>query len=152
MLGVWSFVWGAKPTKSPPWRRDCDYIDLAWYRLCVEPAELSEIAVDRESFWFLLGLLSPRLSPKETLAWKWVNKWVCRSTLNHSPCEIVFSLFAKSECCIQIIKHIWTETCVFVKMSWKFQTWKGKWCWHPKAPPRHPFMNLKKTLQIGVSI
>jgi len=21
-----------------------------------------------------------------------------------------------------------------------------KWCWHPKALPRHPFKNLKKTL------
>jgi len=27
------------------------------------------------------------------------------------------NLFAKSECRIQTIKHIWTETCVFVKMS-----------------------------------
>jgi len=31
--------------------------------------------------------------------------------------EIVFSLFAKSECRIQVIKHIWTETCIFVKIS-----------------------------------
>ena len=27
-----------------------------------------------------------------------------------------------------------------------YQTLKGKWCWHPKAPPRHPFKNLEKTL------
>jgi len=31
--------------------------------------------------------------------------------------EIVFSLFAKSECCIEIIKHNWTEIFVFVEMS-----------------------------------
>jgi len=37
--------------------------------------------------------------------------------LNFSIYEIVFSLFAKSECRIQIIKQIWTETCVFVKIS-----------------------------------
>jgi len=37
--------------------------------------------------------------------------------LNPAIYEIVFSLFANSERCIQIIKRIWTETCVFVKMS-----------------------------------
>jgi len=31
--------------------------------------------------------------------------------------EIVFCLFAESGRRIQIIKHIWTETCVFVKIS-----------------------------------
>jgi len=31
--------------------------------------------------------------------------------------EIVFRLFASSECRIQIIKHIWTETSAFVKIS-----------------------------------
>ena len=36
--------------------------------------------------------------------------------MNLSIHEIVFGLFAKSEYRIQIIKHIWTETCVFVKM------------------------------------
>ena len=82
-----------------------------------------------------------RLSPKGERARKWVNEWVCSL---HST--FLFSLFAKSECRIQIIKHIWTETCVIVKMSWKYQTQEGKWCWHPKAPPRHPFKNLKKTL------
>jgi len=36
-----------------------DYIsDFAWYRLGVEPAELSEIVVDREVFQVFLGLLS----------------------------------------------------------------------------------------------
>jgi len=48
-----------------------DYIsDLAWYRLGVEPPELSEIAVDREVFRVLLGLLPLRLSPKENRARK----------------------------------------------------------------------------------
>ena len=37
--------------------------DLAWSRLGVEPAELSEIAVDREVFPVILGLLPLRLSP-----------------------------------------------------------------------------------------
>jgi len=37
--------------------------------------------------------------------------------LNLSVYEILFSLFAKSECRVQTIKLIWTETCVFVKMS-----------------------------------
>jgi len=22
-VGAWNFVWGANPTKAPPWRRDC---------------------------------------------------------------------------------------------------------------------------------
>jgi len=36
--------------------------------------------------------------------------------MNLSVYEVVFGLFAKSECRIQIIKHIRMETCVFVKM------------------------------------
>jgi len=44
----------------------CDYIsDPAWSRLGVEPAELSEIAVDREVFQVPLGLLPSRLVPNE---------------------------------------------------------------------------------------
>jgi len=92
------------------------HFDLAWYRIGVEPAELSEIAVDCEVFR-VLGLLPPRLSKKEKRARKWVNEWACTPTLNLSIYEIVFSLFAKSEYRIQTIKRIWTETCVFVKMS-----------------------------------
>jgi len=42
--------------------------------------------------------------------------------LHLSIYKIVFSLFAKSECRIQIIKQIWTETCDFVKISQKYQT------------------------------
>jgi len=44
--------------------------DLAWSRLGVEPAELSEIAVDRGVFRVLLGLLPPRPSPEEKGAWE----------------------------------------------------------------------------------
>ena len=47
-----------------------DYISsIAWARLGVEPAELSEIAVDRKAFRFLLGLLSlqPSLEKKRIL-------------------------------------------------------------------------------------
>jgi len=48
------------------WR---DYIsNPAWSRLGVEPAEISEIAVDREVFRVLLGLLPLRLFPKENRA------------------------------------------------------------------------------------
>jgi len=51
--------------KVRPRTRWSDYIsDLAWFRLGVEPAELSEIAVDPEVFRDLLELLPPRLSPK----------------------------------------------------------------------------------------
>jgi len=77
---------------------------------------LVEIAVEREVFPVLLDLLSPRLSPKEKWARKWVNEWVCKPTLNISIYEIVFSLFAKTNCRIQIIQHIRTETGVFMKM------------------------------------
>jgi len=84
--------------------RWCDCIsDLAGYRLDVEPAELSEIAVDREVFRVVLGLLPPQLSPKEKRARKWVNEWVCTPTLNLSGYENVFNLFTKSGCRIQII-------------------------------------------------
>jgi len=45
------------------WR---DYIfNPAWSRLGVEPQELSEIAVGREVFRVLLGLLPLRLSPRK---------------------------------------------------------------------------------------
>jgi len=39
--------------------------DLAWYRLSVEPAELFEIAVDRDVFRVLLMLLHLSPSPEE---------------------------------------------------------------------------------------
>jgi len=75
--------------------------------------------------WGILGLsraAAPPLSPKEQRARKWVNEWVCRPTLKLPVYEIVLSLFAKSECHIQIIKHIWTEMCVFVRISHEYQT------------------------------
>jgi len=63
----------AEPTekrfRGHPRPRWSDYIsDLAWSRLGVEPAELSEIAVDREVFQVLLGLLLPRRSLEENRA------------------------------------------------------------------------------------
>ena len=77
------------------WR---DYVsNLACSHLGVEPAELSDISVDREIIWVLLGLLPPRLSPKAKLAWKLVNEWLCKPTLNLYVYEIVVSLFAQSE-------------------------------------------------------
>jgi len=48
-----------------------DYIfNPVWYRLGVEPEELSEIAVDRDVFRVLLGLSPLRLSPNENRARK----------------------------------------------------------------------------------
>jgi len=41
------------------------HLDHAWTRLGVEPAELSEIAVDREVFRVFQGLLPPRSSGEE---------------------------------------------------------------------------------------
>ena len=56
---------GKRP-KICPRTRLRDYIsDLAWSRLGVGPAERSEIAVDREVFRVLIGLLPSRLSPKK---------------------------------------------------------------------------------------
>jgi len=56
---------GKRPEVCPR-TRWCDFIsDLSWSRLGVEPAELSEIAVDREVFRVFLGLLPPRPSQKE---------------------------------------------------------------------------------------
>ena len=111
-------------TPTGKWPKVCprtmwrDYIsDLAWSRLGVEPVELSEISVDCEVLWVLLGLPGSWISRKEKRAGKRENEWVCRPTLNLSIYEIVFSLFARSECLIQIIKHIWTEPCVSVKVS-----------------------------------
>ena len=46
--------------------------DLAWSRLGLEPAELSEIAVDREVFQALLELFPPRPPLEEKRAWKWI--------------------------------------------------------------------------------
>jgi len=127
-----------KQTRVRPLARWSDYIThLAWSRLGVEWAELSEIVVDSEVFRVLLGLLPPRLSPRKSgHENEWLNMW---PTVEIPIYKSVFSLFAKSECRIQIIKRVWTETCLFVRINKKYQTRKGKCCWHPKAPPRHPF-------------
>jgi len=49
------------------------FSDLAWYRLGVEPAELSENAVDHDVFLVLLRVLPPRTSPEKKCVWKWLN-------------------------------------------------------------------------------
>jgi len=51
---------GRRPGGGPRTRWSDYNCDLAWSRLGVEPADLSEIAVDHESFRVLLGLLLPR--------------------------------------------------------------------------------------------
>jgi len=60
----------AKPTRKlprcrarPRWNNCIS--DLAWCRLDVEPAELLEIAVDREVFQVLLRMLPPQPSLEE---------------------------------------------------------------------------------------
>jgi len=59
----------AKPTRKRPrcrprYRWSNCISDLSWSRLDVEPAELSEIAIDREVFQVLLWML-PRNSPRK---------------------------------------------------------------------------------------
>jgi len=53
---------GKRPRCRPRPRWSNCISDLAWSRLVVEPAELSEIAVDREVFQVLLWML-PRNPP-----------------------------------------------------------------------------------------
>jgi len=93
--------------------------------------------------------VAPETLPKGKAGTK-MSEWICRSTLNLSVFEIVFSLFAKSECHIQIIKHIWTDTCVFCENQLKVSDIEGKMVLTSKSPPRQPFKNLKKTLSICI--
>jgi len=51
---------GKQPRGRPKPRWRVCTSDLAWFRLDVEPAKLSEIAVDREVFWVLQGLVPLR--------------------------------------------------------------------------------------------
>jgi len=63
----------AKPTGKRPRRcsrprwNNC-VSDLAWSRLGVEPAELTDIAIDRGVFQVLLWMLPPQLSLEEKRA------------------------------------------------------------------------------------
>jgi len=80
----------SSPVDSPTgkWPRDqlrtrcSDYIShLARSCLCVEPAELSEIAVDRKVFRDP-GMLSSRLSSEEKQAWKWMKRSFLHEVIN----------------------------------------------------------------------
>jgi len=52
-----------------------DYMSyLAWFHLCVGPAEISEIAVNRDVFCVLLGLLRTRPSPEKKRVCKWLQR------------------------------------------------------------------------------
>ena len=78
----------AKPTGKRPRcrsrpRRSNRISNLGWSRLVVEPAELSEIAVDRAVFQVLLWMLPPQPSLEEKRTWKWM-KWIT-FTLFYSP-------------------------------------------------------------------
>ena len=87
---------------------------------------------------------APATLPKGKAGTK-MSEWICRPTWNLSIYEIVFSLFAKSECLIQITKLIWTETSVFVKInSIRHRSENG--CWHTKPPPQHPLKNTALNL------
>ena len=92
----------------------------------------------------LLGPALPATLPIGKAGTK-MSEWICRPTWNLSIYEIVFSLFAKSECLIQITKLIWTETSVFVKInSIRHRSENG--CWHTKPPPQHPLKNTALNL------
>jgi len=65
-----------KQPRGLPRTRWRDYISgLAWSCLGVGRGDLSEIAVDREVFRVLLGLLYPQPFPKEKRARKWMNEY-----------------------------------------------------------------------------
>jgi len=75
-----------------------------------------------QCYWSWPTLVPPDVAASATLlkgkwARKWVNECVFRLTLKLSSYKIVFSLFGKSECRIQINKHIWVETCNFVQIG-----------------------------------
>ena len=103
---------GKRPRSRPRWR---DYIsDLAWSRLRVQPAELTEIAVDNEVFWVLLGLLPPRLSLKEKLARKWVNEYV------GSHCNFLFMKLSLD--CLPAVNVVFKKLSIFgrkLRLLWK---------------------------------
>ena len=65
---------GKQPRGRPKTRWSVCTSDLAWSRRGVEPTELSGIAVDREVFWVLLGLVPLRPSLDEKRAWKWMKR------------------------------------------------------------------------------
>jgi len=70
--------------RSRPRTRWRNYIfDQAWSRLDVKPAELSEVAENREVFRVFLGLLPPRCLPEEKRVWKWINESPKRPILHH---------------------------------------------------------------------
>ena len=86
--------------------------DLAWPRLGVEPAELSEITVAREVFG-VLRFLPPRPSREEKWAWKW-NIWDkfifcqdCETFWDHG--FVVFSVATTK--CTPLAKPWWTCLC-----------------------------------------
>jgi len=66
---------GKRPKGLPRPRWSDSITDLARCPLGVEPAELSEIAVDREGFRVLLGLLPSRPCVAEKRERKWM-KWI----------------------------------------------------------------------------
>jgi len=77
-----------KPSRCQPRPRLSTCIsELAWSRLGVEPAELSEVAVEREVFQVLLWIMSPQPSLKE---------WYLRQEIR---CKIKFSY---CYCCISV--------------------------------------------------
>jgi len=84
----WSTRKRARRRPRPRWSNCIS--DLAWSSLGVEPAELSEIAVDCDVFRVLLVLLPPRPSREEKRAWKWTKFWL--HSLLKSITFTVFSL------------------------------------------------------------
>jgi len=84
VMQVWLTSHTGKRTRVCPRTRCSDCIlNLAWCRLRVESAELSDIAVDREAFCILFKSLSPWPSPENKQAWK-------NSRLNGLEMEVYF--------------------------------------------------------------
>ena len=105
-----------KRSKLCPRKRWRDYIsDFAWSSWCGDSRTIWDCC------WSWGISAPPRASALATLPkgkpGTKMKEWVCRPTLKLSIYENVFSLFAKSECRIQIITHIWTEACVSVNIS-----------------------------------
>jgi len=86
-----------------PWQSDPEFIRWPGVWLHLQPSLVPSWCGASRTIsnccwsWGILGhprVAAPQHSPKEKLAQKWANEWVCRPTLNLSIYEIVFGLFA----------------------------------------------------------
>ena len=105
-------------TRGKAGERSKDQVAWLHLRPCMVPPlcgqrELSDIAVDREVFRVDLGLLPPRPPSKEKRARKWMNEYGHGNFL-----FVKLSLvFCQKWMCVQTIRLILRETCIFMKIS-----------------------------------